>query len=221
MQRALPALVLLVAVAACGDGGSPDNQAPTAVFNGQCTGLTCTFTNSSDDPDGHIASSSWDFGDGGTSSEAEPAHVYGSVETFTVTLTVTDNDGATATKTKSMTTTEPTHTALSFTLDHPGGIKATLTSATTCEAHGNTFRFLTPTASVLTTDACYETIGKSITLAGPYDAFTTITAEIVAPPLSGTPSAHVTGSYPTWTVAFEDGVDADYDDVVITVTALQ
>jgi hypothetical protein len=37
------------------------------------------------------------------------------------------------------------------------------------------------------------------------------------------PALHVTGSYPTWTLAFDDGVggvgEPDYDDLIITVTA--
>ncbi|RMG70876.1 MAG: PKD domain-containing protein, partial [Chloroflexi bacterium] len=45
--------------------------------------------------DGSIVSYSWDFGDGGTSSSANPSHTYSSAGTYTVTLTVTDNDGAT------------------------------------------------------------------------------------------------------------------------------
>jgi PKD repeat protein len=37
----------------------------------------------------------WNFGDGGTSEEAEPTHRYPAEGTYLVTLIVTDNDGAT------------------------------------------------------------------------------------------------------------------------------
>src|SRR5437660_5804877 len=43
---------------------SPINQPPTAAFTSSCSDLACTFTNTSSDPDGSIASSQWTFGDG-------------------------------------------------------------------------------------------------------------------------------------------------------------
>ena len=60
--------------------------------------LTVAFSSAgSTDPDGTIASYAWDFGDGGTSTDAEPTHVYTSVGTYVAVLTVTDDGGATAT----------------------------------------------------------------------------------------------------------------------------
>ena len=46
------------------------------------------------DPDGSLASFSWDFGDGNTSAQPNPQHTYGDVGSYMVTLTVTDNRGA-------------------------------------------------------------------------------------------------------------------------------
>jgi hypothetical protein len=46
----------------------------------------------SNDPDGSISGHSWNFGDGGSSTSANPSHVF-SVGVYTVTLTVTDNQG--------------------------------------------------------------------------------------------------------------------------------
>ena len=51
----------------------------------------------SSDPGGTVVGYGWDFGDGGTSTEAEPSHTYASPGNYTVTLTVTDNAGATDT----------------------------------------------------------------------------------------------------------------------------
>lgn len=56
-----------------------------------CSGAY-TFTNSSF-ATGGIASYSWDFGDGGTSSASNPSHTYVTPGTYYVTLTVTDNNG--------------------------------------------------------------------------------------------------------------------------------
>jgi PKD repeat protein len=45
------------------------------------------------DPDGHIVSYIWDFGDGATGDGPVVTHAYVSQGDFTVTLMVTDNDG--------------------------------------------------------------------------------------------------------------------------------
>lgn len=52
--------------------------------------LTVTFT---DDSLGNITSRSWDFGDGGSSTQANPSHTYSSAGVYTVTLTVSGPDG--------------------------------------------------------------------------------------------------------------------------------
>ncbi len=86
------------------DGGSPNN-APTASFTSTTSGLTATFTDTSTDTDGTIASRSWAFGDGGTSTATNPSHTYATAGTYTVTLTVTDNGGASDTVSNSVTVT--------------------------------------------------------------------------------------------------------------------
>ncbi|MFM9919167.1 PKD domain-containing protein [Lacisediminihabitans sp. H27-G8] len=80
------------------------NVAPTAAFSSTASNLTASFTASaSNDPDGTIASYSWDFGDSSTGSGVAPAHTYAAAGTFTVSLTVTDNQGATNTVTHPVT----------------------------------------------------------------------------------------------------------------------
>ena len=73
---------------------SPSNVAPNASFTHSASGLTVSFSDTSSDSDGSIASRSWNFGDNGTSSSANPSHTYAEAGNYTVTLTVTDNDGA-------------------------------------------------------------------------------------------------------------------------------
>src|SRR5207245_357144 len=82
---------------------SAANQAPTAAFTSSCSGLSCSFTSTSSDPDGTIASYSWTFGDGGTSTLQNPSHSYAAAGTYPVTLTVTDNQGATGSTPGSVT----------------------------------------------------------------------------------------------------------------------
>lgn len=88
-------------------GGPGPNQAPVAVIaNPVCVELTCTFSGEgSTDPDGSIASYSWDFGDGATSDGASTSHTFSSAGTYTVRLTVTDDFGATGTVTRGVTVT--------------------------------------------------------------------------------------------------------------------
>jgi PKD repeat protein len=84
-------------------GGGGGNVPPTASFTNSCSGLTCSFTDTSTDSDGTISSRSWNFGDGGTSTATNPSHTYAADGTYTVSLTVTDNGGATGSTSKSVT----------------------------------------------------------------------------------------------------------------------
>ncbi len=59
------------------------------------TPLAVSFSASGNDSDGSIVSYAWNFGDGGTSSEQNPSHIYTSQGTYTAIVAVTDNDGAT------------------------------------------------------------------------------------------------------------------------------
>jgi len=71
--------------------------------------LTVKFSGAaSSDPDGSIVKYAWAFGDGGTSSEASPQHIYTKSGTYTAKLTVTDDKGATAQDTVAITVTEST-----------------------------------------------------------------------------------------------------------------
>jgi len=69
---------------------------------------TVTFTDESTDSDGTIVSWAWNFGDGATSTQQNPTHIYTSAATYTVTLTVTDNNGATNYIERPITVTETT-----------------------------------------------------------------------------------------------------------------
>ena len=86
--------------------GTAPNQPPTAQIGVTCDDLDCTYSSAaSTDTDGTITSHAWTFGDGGTSTLANPTHHYAAAGTYTVGLTVTDNDGATGQRTQSIQVT--------------------------------------------------------------------------------------------------------------------
>ncbi|MEV7970797.1 PQQ-dependent sugar dehydrogenase [Sphaerisporangium sp. NPDC088356] len=78
------------------------NRAPTAKASADRTSgqppLTVNFSSAgSSDPEGGALTYAWAFGDGGTSTAANPSHAYTTAGTRTATLTVTDSQGATGT----------------------------------------------------------------------------------------------------------------------------
>jgi PKD repeat protein len=72
-------------------GSKPDNTPPDAEFSlgGGATYREVTTSNLSTNATDYL----WAFGDGETSTEFEPAHLYGADGTYTVTLTASDKNG--------------------------------------------------------------------------------------------------------------------------------
>ena len=92
--------------------GIGGNQWPVAVASGSSSGgdipLTVNFSSAgSTDPGGSIAGYLWDFGDGSTSTDANPAHTYTTPGNYVVTVTVTDNQGAKSVNTVPVAVTAP------------------------------------------------------------------------------------------------------------------
>jgi PKD repeat protein len=225
-------------VTACKDskgpdgGGGPGNEAPSAKFAAKCAALRCDFTDSSTDDTG-IASWKWSFGDALEASDKDPVHNYGAAGLFDVSLTVTDDEGVTSTQTKQVLTKLPAVTSLScvdgsapggyvactLRLEQEAGFKVVLNS-NNCQAHGNLFRITAPVAGILTSDGCYDRPGKQLVFSAAFPAGTEISAEVVAPLLDNPPQLRVSGSYPEWTLTYEDGFDQDFNDMIMTLTAL-
>jgi CubicO group peptidase (beta-lactamase class C family) len=87
------------------DTPPPSNAPPSASFGSSCSGLTCTFTDASSDTDGTVATWSWTFGDGETSTARNPSHPYAAAGTYTVALTVTDDQGASVSTSRELSVT--------------------------------------------------------------------------------------------------------------------
>ncbi|BDZ45934.1 beta strand repeat-containing protein [Naasia aerilata] len=83
--------------------GNNTNATPTASYTSVVNGLTVAFTSTSTDPDGTIAAYAWTFGDGTTSTLANPNKAYANAGTYPITLKVTDDKGASGTTSGSIT----------------------------------------------------------------------------------------------------------------------
>lgn len=121
--------------------------------------------------------------------------------------------------TSSLTCAQPdgTFSQCDLTLAQAGGFTVTLVS-TSCNAHGNTLTITKPSNETLTTDGCYQT-GKTWTYAGPYPAGTLISFQITSAQLPNPAALRASGTFPNWTLDFEDGGDTDFNDMVLQVSA--
>ena len=91
--------------------------------------------------------------------------------------------------------------------------------STSCLAPGNTILLISPESDELTDDACYEGAGKTWEYNDAYEAATQLDFRIVSAQAPNPPRFLASGSYPNWTLTFEDGYDTDFDDIVLQVTA--
>src|SRR5215213_514934 len=97
------------------------NATPVAAAAGTPTSgaapLTVAFSSAgSRDPDGDPLTYSWNFGDGGTSTAANPSHVYTNAGSYTARLTVSDGRGGSSSATVAI---QAGNAAPSVTLDAP------------------------------------------------------------------------------------------------------
>jgi PKD repeat protein len=85
--------LLIVTALFLGAGCNKDDDAAPfeALFNFSVSGFTTNFSNFTDfrNYTGPYAEYSWDFGDGETSTEASPSHIYSAIGEYDVTLTAT------------------------------------------------------------------------------------------------------------------------------------
>ena len=106
-------------------------------------------------------------------------------------------------------------------LEAGDAIRITLTSIS-CDAVNNAVRITAPAsvAQVLTANACYATVCTEWNFPGPFADPSAIDFTIDSRIIDGDPALRATGTYPTWTVSFEDGADEDFNDIVLTVEAI-
>ncbi len=221
------------------------NTPPTAGFTFSCNAGNCTFTNTSTDAaPGTIASYLWDFGEptsgaNNTSALANPTHNYTvtAVTDFTVTLTATDNNGATNVSTQTVTINPPAGlecAGVDCTLDLTSPATVTITvTASDCQFSGNAFAITAPIQETVFSNGCSLTPGTVFNINGgaAFPDNTSLAAQFTqgnadpGDPVKGPAATRVTGTFPTWTIEFDDGGDPtgagepDYNDIVLTVQA--
>jgi alpha-tubulin suppressor-like RCC1 family protein len=76
-----------------------------AGYTSSCSGLVCSFTDQSSDPDGEIVSRTWSFGDGASGSGATASRTFAAGGTYVTTLTTRNSAGTTSRATASIIVT--------------------------------------------------------------------------------------------------------------------
>jgi PKD repeat protein len=104
--------------------GANGNQWPVAVAgatpDGGNTPLSVTFSSAGSlDLDGTVTTYAWDFGDGATSSSANPQHTYTVPGNYVATLTVTDNLGSATSNTAALEVTAPNQNPVAKFISNP------------------------------------------------------------------------------------------------------
>ena len=82
----------LYRIAPSGGNRTPEAAASATPDNGEAPLEVAFSSEGSADPDGDPLTYAWDFGDGGTSTEADPVHTYVEEGVYEATLTVSDGD---------------------------------------------------------------------------------------------------------------------------------
>jgi PKD repeat protein len=205
------------------------NKAPVAAFTVTVNNLDLTVDGStSTDPDGTIASYSWDYGDGTTATGAKPAtKTYAGPGTRTVKLTVTDNAGATNVVSQQVTTTNPpvnkvpvasfttTPTNLTVAVDGTASSDPDGTIASYAWDFGDSSTGTGATASRTFAAAGTYTVKLTVTDDKGATGSTTKTVTVTAPPPQNQPPVAAFTATPTnLAVAFDGATSSDPDGTI-------
>jgi PKD repeat protein len=229
------------------------NTPPTAGFSYTCHAASCDFTSTSTDvAPGIIASYAWTFGDGATAQLNNPSHSYNVTTTtdFTVTLTVTDNEGATDVETQTVSvtpappgvegcTTSGIRVDCILNLTAKSTVRLKL-AAISCDLGGQRITIPPPILDQVFLNVCLRTAGEELGIfGGPTDSLIVFEAGSQVTirftqgtagrnePIPGPPSGQLLGSFPNWTINFEDGAnpggegEPDFTDVILEVKATE
>ncbi|MEI6408538.1 MAG: PKD domain-containing protein [Bacteroidota bacterium] len=175
---------------------------PTTAFSGTANGSTATFTNSST----NATSYSWNFGDSGSSTDANPTHTYANDGVYTVVLTSTNACG-TSTATHLITIATPPMASFTYTPASgcaPLSVQYTSTSSANVVSYSWLFPGGTPSSSTLQNPVVvYSTpglYGASLTVTNTVGSASSSLGDIIT--VSTTPAAAFTSTANGTTVVF-------------------
>jgi PKD repeat protein len=119
-------LMVLLLIWSCDQSNdpAPDTTVPSASFTFVLTDLSVEFTNTSKDANTYA----WDFGDGSTSTDASPTHVYAASGNFDVNLVATRANGNTDSKTETITVADAPKAGFTFAVTN---LEVTFTNTST------------------------------------------------------------------------------------------
>ncbi|MFE7845374.1 PKD domain-containing protein [Microbacterium sp. NPDC057407] len=191
---------------------NPPHQAPVAKIGADVKGLTVDFDSDDSTTSGGatITAYDWNFGDGQTSTQADPTHVYAAAGTYTVSLTVTDSEGATSTVATAEVSVEHAAPTAAFTTD-ASGLSVSVHASASAASDGATLTYSwnwgdgSPAGSGKTATHTYATPGErtiTLTVTDSLGASATKTATVTAT------HADPTASFTTQTNQLEVSVDA-------------
>lgn len=176
----------------------------TAGFSSTTTGLTANFTNSSS----NATSYSWDFGDGQTSTSANPSHTYATDGVYTVVLTATNACGAVTTTHTVAVYTQPS-AAFNANLTSgcaPLSVQFNNQSSANAETFAWSFPGGTPSSSTAENPTVtYNTAGVytvTLTVSNPAGQNTATQTSYIT--VNGAPAAGFTGTVAGTTVSFNN-----------------
>ena len=115
--RLLP-ILFIVTLVSCPNDEEPNPNAPTACFTAPTeiiAGISAEFSSSCSE---NAVNYDWNFGDGGTSTDANPSHTFAEEGNYSVTLTVTNSGGDTDADSKNISVAAPQA------IEHSGNITA-------------------------------------------------------------------------------------------------
>ena len=206
-------------------GAGQVNQPPTAAFTSSATNLAASFDGStSSDPDGTVASYSWNFGDGSVAGSGQTtSYTYAAAGTYTVTLTVTDNQGATNSVSHTVTVTAANQPPVAAFTSSSANLAASFDGSTSADPDGTVASYSwnfgdgSTAGSGKTTSYTYANAGTytvTLTVTDNQGATNSVSHTVTVTAANQPPVAAFTSSSTNLAASFDGSTSSDPDGTV-------